>query len=295
MSTVAYPSRDAATPLAAPAPASENPVFFTSGNRPLYAVHHSPRVLRRDAPVLVHCHSLGVEQLTVYRAEVLLARAAADLGFPVLRWHARGHGDSAGDFADVTLESLTEDALAAAAEARARSGASRIVWLGVRFGSLVAARAAQQAPGSAGLALWEPVHAGLDYFRAHLRGWLFSQVAAGRRPGATADQLLEGVLLDGRVDVHGYYLHRAIFESARGESLPARLEAWSGPTLIAQIQARPRLSPANEALATALRQRGASVTTLAVAEEPGWQFMANPAWECPALVRKTVEWLDAVA
>src|SRR5262245_23560899 len=152
---------------AAPAPATETPLFFDSGDRPLYAVHHAPRAPRRDAPVLVHCHSLGVEQLTSYRAEVLLARAAADRGFPVFRWHARGHGDSAGDFADVTLERLTEDALVAAAEARRRSGAARIAWLGLRFGALTAARAALQTKGSAGLALWEPVHHGLDYFRAH--------------------------------------------------------------------------------------------------------------------------------
>lgn len=295
MIAVAQPSGDASAPPDAAARASETPLFFTSADRPLYAVHHAPRVSRHDAPVLVHCHSLGVEQLTVYRAEVLLARAAAERGFPVFRWHARGHGDSAGDFADVTLERLTEDALAAAAEARRHSGATRVAWLGVRFGALAAARAALQTPGSAALALWEPVHRGLDYFRAHLRGWLFSEVAAGRRPGVTADELLERVLRDGSVDVHGYALHRAIVESARSEVLATRLDTWKAPTLVAQIQARPRLSPANEALASALRQRGAAVTTVAVAEEPGWQFIANPAWESAPLVRQTVEWLDALA
>jgi len=279
----------------APAPATETPFFFDSGDRPLYAVHHEARRFRHDAPVLVHCHSLGVEQLTAYRAEVLLARAAATAGFPVLRWHARGHGDSAGDFTDVTLERMTEDALAAAAEARRLSGASRVVWLGVRFGALSAARAALQTPGSAGLALWEPVHHGLEYFRGHLRGWLFSEVAAGRRPGVSADELLERVTRDGQTDVHGYALHRAIVQSARGEVLGNRLEPWNAPTLIAQVQARPRLTPANEALASALRRRGATVTTIAVAEEPGWQFISNPAWECAPLVRETVEWLDALA
>jgi alpha/beta superfamily hydrolase len=292
---VAEPARDPRGAPAAPGTASETPLFFASGDRPLYAVLHAPRVARPGAPVVIHCHSLGVEQLTVYRAEVLLARAAAERGFPVLRWHARGHGDSAGDFADVTLESLTEDALAAAREARARTGARRIVWLGVRFGALTAARAAVAAEGAAGLALWEPVHHGLDYFRAHLRGWLFSEVAAGRRPGVTADDLLARVASDGQVDVHGYYLHRAIVESARGEVLATRLEPWKAATLVAQIQSRPRLSPANEALASALRQRGAEVTTLAVAEEPGWQFISNPAWECAPLVQQTVEWLDALA
>src|SRR5438093_310666 len=97
MISVAPLSGDAA------APATETPLYFESGDRPLYAVHHAPRAPRRDAPVLVHCHSLGVEQLTAYRAEVQLARGAAERGFHAFRWHARGHGDSAGDFADVTL------------------------------------------------------------------------------------------------------------------------------------------------------------------------------------------------
>src|SRR5262249_58018274 len=131
-------------------------------------------------------------------------------------------------------------AVAAAEEGRKLSGASRSGWLRVRFGALTAARAALETRGSAGLALWEPVHHGLDYFRAHLRGWLFSEVAAGRRPGVTADELLERVTRDGQVDVHGYALHRAIVESARGEVLSTRLEAWHAPTLVAQIQARPR-------------------------------------------------------
>jgi pimeloyl-ACP methyl ester carboxylesterase len=295
MSAVAMPEGAPAAPRAAAAIAPETPLFFASGDRPLYGVHHAPPAPRRDAPVLVHCHSLGVEQLTVYRAEVLLARAAAERGFPVFRWHARGHGDSAGDFADVTLERMTEDALAAAAEARRRSGASRVAWLGVRFGALVAARAALATPGSAALALWEPVHHGHDYFRAHLRAWLFSEVAAGRRPGVTADELLERVMREGAVDVHGYELHRAIVASAREETLARRLEGWKAPTLIAQIQARPRLSAANEALGLALRDRGAAVTTVAVAEEPGWSFISNPAWECAPLVDRTVEWLDALA
>ncbi len=261
----------------------------------MYAVYHAPLVPRRDYPVVVCCHSLGVEQVTLYRPEVRFARAAAAVGFPVFRYHARGHGDSAGDFADVTIERLTEDALAAADEARRRSGAARIAWLGVRFGALVAARAAARTPGAAALAVWEPVHRPPDYFRGQLRGYLFSQVAGGKRPDATVDQLLATVLAEGKVDVHGYYLHRAIVESSRDEDLGRLLESWNAPTLLAQIQARPRLSPAHAALVAALERRGVRLETMQVAEEPGWHFMANPAWENQTLVQRTVEWLDAVA
>ena len=290
------PSPTTAVPRSARSrPAMETPLFFEHAGRPLFAVHHAPAPGRPESPLVVACHSLGVEHLTVYRNEVLAARAAAAAGYPVIRYHSRGHGDSAGDFADVTLEGLVEDALAAAREGLRRSGDRDVVWLGVRFGALVAARALARGPGARGLALWEPVHDPDDYFRGLLRGLLYSKVAKGERPGETADQLLERVMREGRVDVHGYYLYRTLVASAAGADLERGLEAWRGPTLIAQIQARPRLAPAHARLVAALEHRGVVPTVIRVGEEPGWHFIANPAWESPGLVQGTAEWLRAVA
>jgi pimeloyl-ACP methyl ester carboxylesterase len=275
-------------------PLREIPFFFDSGGRPLYAVFHAPERDRPGAPAVVYVHSVGVEQLTNYRNQVLLARAAAAAGFPVLRYHARGHGDSAGDFADATFESLVFDARAAAGEARARAGTERLVWVGERLGALVAARALAEVGSAAGLALWEPVHRPPEYFRGLLRGMLFSQVAKGERPAETVDQLLERLEREGRVDVHGYYLHRALAASLREADLGELLQGWRGPTLIAQVQPRPRLSGPNAALAATLESRGQKVAMLLVAEEPGWHFISNPAWESDPLVRGTAEWLDAL-
>ena len=289
------PSPPSAVPVESSISAIEAPLFFEHDGRPLFAVYHAPAPGRPEAPLVVQCHSLGVEQITVYRNEVLSARAAAAAGFPVIRYHARGHGDSAGDFADVTLESLVDDARAAAREGLRRSGARGVVWLGVRFGALVAAAALARGGEARGLALWEPVHRPDEYFRGLLRGLLYSKVAKGERPEATADQLMERVMSEGRVDVHGYYLHRALVASAAGADLERALETWRGPTLIAQIQARPRLAPAHARLVASLERRGVTPTVIRVGEEPGWHFIANPAWESPELVRGTAEWLRAVA
>jgi len=281
--------------ISTPRTTAEVPFFFESADRPLYGVFHPAAIDRAGAPVVVHCHSLGVELLTNYRNDVMAARAAARLGVPALRHHARGHGDSAGDFVDVTFETLVEDALAAAAEARRRAGAGRVIWLGTRLGALVAAEAARRAPGSAGLALWEPVHAPADYVRGTLRGVLFSRVARGERPEETVDDMIARLERDGRVDVHGYFLHRPLVRSLDGRDLSAALEHWSGPTLLVQIQRRPRLAAPHAALAATLERRGARVTAALVHEEPGWQFVSNPAWQSAELVRLTAEWLDAVA
>jgi pimeloyl-ACP methyl ester carboxylesterase len=272
----------------------ETPEFFESAGRPVYGMTYRPANARVSAPVVVHCHSLGVEQLTSYRSEVITARETAAQGIPTFRYHARGHGDSGGDYAAVTLDGLVEDALAAADRARANTGARSVVFLGVRFGALVAARAAAQRTDVAGLALWEPVQRGEDYFRGMLRALLLSQLASGRRPGATVDDMMAVIDRDGRIDVHGYYLHEGIVRSARAATLAESLEQVGWPVLLVQIQARPTLTRAHRAFAERLGQ-GAAVTTAVVAEEPGWHFISNPAWRNAQLTRLTAEWLDALA
>jgi serine aminopeptidase S33 family len=283
-----------------PAPAAglsgaETPLFFDSGGRPLFAVYHAPALPRPGAPVIVQCHSVGVEHVASYRFEVQAARAAATVGFPVFRHHASGHGDSTGDFADVTLESLVADALAARDEALKRSGATRVLWAGLRLGALVAACARERAGEAAGLALWAPVHRPMDYYRGQLRGLLYGQVAEGQKPSATVDQLLAEIERVGRVDVHGYYLHRPLVESTRQESLAGRLAGWAGPTFLAQVGGVTRLSPDNAALAQTLEARDPRLLVCQVGPEPGWHFYENPPWQCPPLIAAYEAWLRALA
>lgn len=316
--------------MASPAPAApatpfsravapETPCFFESHGSPIYAVFHAAAPGRTDAPVVVHVHGLGVEQITLYRQEVLAARAAAAAGFPVLRWHARGHGDSAGSSADVTLASLVADAQAAADEAMRRSGATRVIWLGVRLGALVAALAGGPRSGrgeAAGFVLWEPVAKPADFFRMQLRTLLFSQVAGGRKPDATVDQLLARLERDGTLDVLGYTLYQSTRASFEGASLVDALRGVSAPVCVAQVAARAKMAPAHvqlvEALGGAVTEPAADapaasnapsgvaggravLRTRTIHEDPGYQLMSNPAWQCDALTRLTVEWLDALA
>jgi pimeloyl-ACP methyl ester carboxylesterase len=282
-------------PLRAAAP--ETPFFMRVDGTPVYAVFHAAAPGRAGAPVVVHVHGLGVEQITLYRQEVLAARAAAARGFPVLRFHARGHGDSGGGSADVTLGTLVADAMAAADEALRRSGRDRVVWLGVRLGALVTALAGGPGSGrtdAAAFLFWEPVAKPADFFRQQLRTLLFSQVAGGHRPEATVDQLLARLESQGSVDVLGYTLQRSLVQSLAGASLARALTGGRARVMLAQVEARARLSPAHTQLVEALRAGGSDVTTALVQEEPGYQLMSNPAWESEALTRVTMEWLDAL-
>ena len=284
-----------AAPARAAAP--ETPFLLPVNGLPVYCVHHAAVAGRPDAPVVVHVHGLGVEQITLYRQEVLAARAAAASGIPVLRYHSRGHGDSAGASADVTLSTLVEDARAVADEAKRRSGRTRVVWLGVRTGALVAALAGgprSDRNDAAGFVLWEPVAKPAEFFRMQLRTLLFSQVAGGKKPDATVDQLLARLASEGSLDVFGYTLQRSLVESFTGAGLLEALAGTRAPILLAQVQARAKLAPAHAQLVEGL-QADAKLTTALVHAEPGYQLMSNPAWQSDELTRLTVEWLDALA
>jgi pimeloyl-ACP methyl ester carboxylesterase len=270
------------------------PFFFSSAGHPLYGFYCPPNRPRVDAPAVVACHSVGLEHMVPTRMLALAVREAAALGYPAMLYHSRGHGDSSGDFADVTLDSLVEDALQAAASVREKSGAKRVLFMGVRFGTVVAATALSRYSDSAGLILWEPVHRGNDYFRQFVRGLLFAAVARGQKLGETADDILKRVETEGRADIHATYLHSKFYLSSRDANLSSTISGWNGPTLIAQVQPRMSITPDNQSLAAALEARGSKVTAVRISEEPGWQFWRIP-WVSTPLLEHTRNWLDALA
>jgi uncharacterized protein len=275
----------------------ERPLFFTSVGRPLYGAFHPADTAGCKDRVLVFCHSLGTEHTVTERMETLGARVAASVGVAAFRYDSRAHGDSAGDAEDVTFTDLVDDACAAADYARELSGASRIIWVGVRFGCIIAAEAMARRDDTAALALWEPLHQGDDYFRAALRAMFFCQLAEGRRPGATVDELLESLESGGVLPVVGTYIYHSLYHSARSVDLSRSLQNWSGDTLIAQVQHRRALSAKNEQLRSEIQRRGGKVTASLIGQEPAWSIplLSRPQWTSESLLAHTKEWLHGLA
>jgi pimeloyl-ACP methyl ester carboxylesterase len=272
------------------------PLFFPSHGCPLYGMFCRPTGEDRKETALIACHGVGLEHAITSRMTALAVRRAAELGYPALLYHSRGHGDSAGDFAEVTFESLVEDALSAEECLFQLSDARRVVWLGLRLGALVAVEAAIRHPGSVGLVLWEPVASGTEYFRQLVRGLQFSAVARGGKKIPTFDEVLEKIEREGKADIHACYLHAKLYLSIREISLVKLLERWTGPVFLAQIRARLKLSATNAALVEALESRGAKVTITRITEEPGWQFlMWDRPWTSQVLLDNTMRWLDELA
>jgi pimeloyl-ACP methyl ester carboxylesterase len=291
MAVLDRPTSTSATEIAEPQ--QERPLFFCAAGERLYGVFHYAQSGFGQNQVLVFCHSLGIEHMVTQRMEALGARAAAKAGVASFRFDSRAHGDSTGNATDVTFSHLVDDACAAADQARKLAGATRIIWVGVRFGCLTAAAAMARRDDASALALWEPMHDGGDYFRFAIRTMLFCQVAQGKRSGTTVDDLLKRLEAEGVVPAVGTYLHRALWRSALDANLPSSLSNWCGDTLIAQVQHRPTLSTDNQRLQSDIERRGGKVRVALINQEPSWSMLplVRPQWTSEALLAFTAEWL----
>jgi pimeloyl-ACP methyl ester carboxylesterase len=266
--------------------------FFISDGRPLYSLMH--RDARPGTPLVVFCHGFAQEHVFNWRAEVLGAQILARRGYATLSYHARAHGDSAGEFADLTFEALVRDALAAAEYACDTTGASRIAWVGIRFGGLIAASAMRRRADTSALALWEPVLSAREYFRALMRRVLFFEVSRGRRPAITVDGMIAQLERGEPVSLLGFDLHPKFFRSIADAELLDLLETWSGPAMLAQIRQRNSLCEEYRALQAVFERAGAQLTTALIDEEPVWDSGFESWGTLEDLSRQMVEWLDGL-
>lgn len=274
---------------------AEEPLFFGPHEAPLYGVLHLPGLVAAGTPAdsiyppIIHVHSFGIEQVAAYRMEVEFARAAAAAGFPVLRFHMRGCGDSFGDFASITFQSMVEDVVEAAAFLTSRGLGRSPVLLGVRLGAEIALRAAVALGGVRALVLWEPVGDPRGYFDSLLRSLLISALAHGKKTGETVSTLSERLRSEGAIDILGYPLYRTIYEDAQPYVIPDGA-VLAQNVLLVSIGKRMRVPAAQSELADALLLRGIRCETHEIREEPGWQFNANPSFVCPMLTETTLGW-----
>lgn len=179
----------------------------------------------------------------------------------------------------------------AAIYARNRTGASQIVWVGIRFGALVAANAIRRVTGSTALALWEPALSARDYLLKSMRHVIYSEMSLGERPSLTVDQMNQRLKREGKISLLAFDLYRKFFESAEKADLMDALQYWCGPTMIAQFQKHSRLSRAHNQLRETLVGRGLSVHALLHRGPDG----TDPWWTPEEIAQQTGDWLDELA
>lgn len=151
---------------------------------PAFAVQVRPagRPIRQTG--LVVCHSFF--ELKMFQGvELQLLRAAARRGFAGTVVHAPGMGDSLGDpTACLVADRLAAIAAGAAALRQDLTEVYGIGFVGARFGGALALLAAAEDPEPAGVALWDPVLEGDEYWRQLRR---FERVVGALRRRRTDD------------------------------------------------------------------------------------------------------------
>jgi pimeloyl-ACP methyl ester carboxylesterase len=129
------------------------PSYFGPEGRRLFGwLSAPPAGVNARAAGVVLCNPFGFEALSMHRAYRHFAESFARAGFPALRFDYDGTGDSSGTDRDPErLRAWLDSIHAAAAELRARAGVRDVHLFGVRLGATLAATAAAERDGYAGL------------------------------------------------------------------------------------------------------------------------------------------------
>lgn len=220
----------------------------------------------------VICHSFGMEQLHLGRLDVVVARALSAAGFPVLRYHGQGYGDSDHTMEAISLSSHTAEASDAVDLVAGLEGIRTVGIMGARFGGTVAALVAKRRALPL-MALWEPVVAGGQYMRDFLRTRLLSEVVAGNggSPSAT-EKLREELEARGVLDVNGFALTRDMHEAISSLDVLQEVSGFRGQALLVAVSRTGRVSPSVNKLAVSLEQGGATCKLEVVQDPMAAQF-----------------------
>jgi alpha-beta hydrolase superfamily lysophospholipase len=224
------------------------PLFIPHGDAVLFAWQHPAHAARRRHAAIVLCPPLGFDYVCVYQTWRILAERLAACGFDVFRFDYEGTGESTGDPAepnrgDAWLRSVDR----VIEEARAATGNRALALVGLRFGAMLAARAAATLGTVDRLVLWSGFRSGRAFVR-ELKA--FTQIS---RQDHAAEPTGEATLCAG-----GHILTEdtaAAIHDWRIEQLPARP---APEILIVERDDR----PAEAELLQSLEQLGAHVTTV---------------------------------
>lgn len=209
----------------------------------------------------VVCHSFAMEQLHLGRLDVSVARALASAGFPVLRYHGQGYGDSEHGMDGIGLSSHVADALDAVAFLRAELGVQEVGVLGSRFGGTVATLVARQA-SLPYLVACEPVVSGsrfmLEFLSTRvLSEWSGTAVRGQEGEGASGmASLRQQLATRGWADVKGFPLHSSAHDEIAGVDLSSQLLEYRGRTLLISISRTDRPSVNLRKLVERVRAEG---------------------------------------
>ncbi len=257
------------------------PFFLAGAAGPLFALYRPPASGMPHRGDVLFLPPFAEEMNRARRMATLMAARLAAAGHGMLLLDLYGTGDSAGEFADATVEIWRDDVRRAMGWLAARDAPARAV-LALRFGALLAGEAAAVAPLSR-IVLWQPVLAGERMLTQFLRVRVAAAMAGGT--AETTEGMRARLAAGETLEVAGYALSPAL---ARGiDALRLGAPEGAAPVDWFELAAAPDTPPPAPAAATvdAWRAAGRRVEVRTVAGEPFWTRPETTV--APALVDAT--------
>lgn len=236
---------------------SERFVRLEAGPARTWGVLSLPLGERRPT-AWVLCHSFGLEQVDLHMTDVAMARALAADGYPALRFHCQGYGESDDLSNPPTVSAQLRDTLDVIRQVPELTGAEAIGLAGSRFGAAVAALAADST-GASNVILVQPVVNGSKYVTEMLRSRVVIEML-GETPWAatTVEKLREELVEQGMVNIKGWRLRREAVEDMEAFDLMKQVERFSGSALLLQVSRGESVQGPVTRLAKRLEKLGAT-------------------------------------
>jgi pimeloyl-ACP methyl ester carboxylesterase len=256
----------------------------------LFGCRHVP-----SGPVragLVVCPPILADFGANYQREVRLGRRLAAAGVVVQRFHPRGAGQSDGDGADLTLDSMIEDTRAAVTRLRERFPVETIAVMGTRFGALAASAVAAELDG-APVVLWEPTTDPRRFFREGLRARSVHQFKAGTAGTDDADDREAELARCGFIDLLGSPVGAQMFNTPGEHDLATLMGVRPRPVLLVQFDQREELRDEYHELVDRWTALGFSVTARCSPSEETWWYVHDRLAPVAAILDTTADWLVA--
>lgn len=211
-------------------------------------------------------HSFGPEQMELQMTEVFLARRLAAAGFPVLRFHCQGYGDSERMDVPPDFSTHLRDTVDAVAAMRAEVPVAHVGLIGARFGGTVAAVAADRL-GLSDLVLVAPAVSGRRFATEMFRATRITAVA-GDGSVLRVPRAGDGgpIPEDRALTVNGFLVTPEAQEEMRALDLLSLVRAFRGRALVIQISMKDQVQPAASGLVEHLNGLGAEATLRVVTD-----------------------------
>jgi alpha/beta superfamily hydrolase len=214
----------------------------------------------------VVCHAFGIEQIHLERLDVLAARALAGAGFPTLRFHGQGYGDSDLEMDAISLASHRQEAKEAVDLLRDEAGVELVGVAGARLGGTVAGLVAEEL-SLPYLVMWEPVVNGAQYVAELVRSHaLFTLMSDGGDVQTVMRSVREDLASQGWADIKGFRLTRDATEQIAAVDLTSAMSAFSGASLLMALSRTEKPGRQLAGLAQKLASLGPS--TFEVIQDP---------------------------